>query len=59
MMPHRDALEAALFDDAAAARGALTVALVVQPGDYDFDDAEPAPCERCGQTQCQCSERLS
>jgi hypothetical protein len=53
------ALAGALWDDATAARGALTVAM--QPGAMalDWSDAEPAPCERCNQVWCICSERVA
>jgi hypothetical protein len=52
------ALEAARWADAAAARGALTVALEPREAELDWADAgDEVPCRRCWHLPCLCSTK--
>jgi hypothetical protein len=55
----RAALERALLDDAAVARGALTLLHAVRRPELDWSDAEPIQCQRCFTIPCACSQRVA
>jgi hypothetical protein len=53
-----DAWAEALWEDAMAARGALTVTMVTREPQLDWCDAEqPILCPNCVSIPCRCSQR--